>query len=58
MRYRFSETLHSADWCLVTEVSEKNICPILQGIDICPETSVTNYRSTLLYILEEIDRLS
>jgi hypothetical protein len=37
----FSDMLHSADWCLVTDVLEKHICPILQGTYFHPETSVT-----------------
>jgi len=58
MRSRFSEVLHNADWCLVTEFRRNISDPFFKGPIFFPETSVTNYQSTLRYIPEEINRLS
>jgi hypothetical protein len=52
--------LRSVDWWLLADVSEQPIGPIFNGQTVlkmgqigCPETSVTNYQSTLRNIPEE-----
>jgi hypothetical protein len=49
---RSSGMLRSVDWKTVSNVSW-TACPLKIGPKCCPETSVTNYQSTLRNITEE-----